>query len=64
MKIDRLKTGREDLKLDKYKIKELFISNHGCSYRITSDFIGLKIERLDSEHILIFPDNSSTVILK
>jgi len=64
MKIDRVKTGREDLKLDKYKVKELFISNHGCNYKITSHFHGLQIERLDGDHILNVPENKRTVILK
>ena len=64
MKIDQVSTGREDLKLDKYKVKELYISNHGCQYKITSHFKGLMIERLDSEYILSLPENQTTVILK
>jgi hypothetical protein len=50
------------------KTKEVLVSCHGCSYRITSDFKGLRIEKVDEltkeyGEIRILPRSSSSIII-
>lgn len=56
-----------DISLDK-KIKRVVLSCHGCDYNITSDFKGLRIEKIDlsdneCKAIRVLPRSSSSIIV-
>jgi hypothetical protein len=48
------------------KVKNITITNHGCTYRISSDFFGLKIKREDSNEdvISILPRSNKEIVVK
>ena len=53
---------------EKTKTKELLVSCHGCNYKITSDFKGLRVEKVNTitagyEEIRILPRSSSSIII-
>lgn len=56
-----------DFNLDQ-KIKRIVLSCHGCDYTITSDFKGLRIEKIDLvdkeyKEIRVLPRSSSSIIV-
>jgi len=48
------------------KVSNLTISVHGCTYKISSDHLGLKIYREDewNDVISIFPKSTKEVVIK
>ena len=54
---------------EKTKTKELLVSCHGCDYSITSDFRGIRIDKIDlvdrdlAEEIRVLPISSSAIIV-
>ena len=70
MIIHRLKTTDMDFSnknLEEFRakrIKEFYVTNHGCVYKISTAFDGLKIERMDSEYVSIFPENETSLVIK
>jgi len=48
------------------KVKNLTVSVHGCTYKISSDHLGLKICREDewNDVISIFPNSTKEVVIR
>jgi len=48
------------------KVKNLTVSVHGCTYKISSDHLGLKIRREDewNDVISIFPNSTKEVVIR
>ena len=60
MKIERIDSDKE---VDK-KVKRVEISNHGITYTITSDFLGIRVTNDHDKGIVVHPACKNEIVIK
>lgn len=46
------------------KTKSLTVRVHGCIYKITSSFFGLRVTREDADRISVLPQSEKEIVVK